>query len=178
MSIRREGGLIRRLRNLIHGLLTIWVKDREVESPRAVYERAIAERTRQYGELKRAVAGVIYMRSKLEGEIRERRGEIARTQGDLFRAVKRGDDEAALELISHKDGFVDDLERAERELEDVCTECDAAKNNLVRFRGEIQQLEREKIRMLATLANARVRIYDSDALSTSSCDSMGIILRP
>ncbi len=80
-----------------------------------MYERAIAERTRQYGELKRAVAGVLYMRNKLEGEIRERRVEIARTQGDICRAVKRGDDEAALELISHKDGFVEDLERAERE---------------------------------------------------------------
>ncbi len=70
MSIRREGGLIRRIRNLIHGLLATWVRDREGESPRAVYERAIAERTRQYGELKRAVAGVIYMLNKLESEIR------------------------------------------------------------------------------------------------------------
>ena len=170
MSIRREGGLIRRLRSLIHGLFATWVQDREGESPRAVYERAIAERTRQYGELKRAVAGVIYMRSKLEGEIRERRSEIARTQGDIFRAVKRGDDEAALELISHKDGFVDDLERAERELEEVCAECDAAKNNLVRFRSEIQQLEREKIRMLVTLANARARRRFQEALEGLSVE--------
>ena len=170
MAMHREGGLIRRVRNLIHGLFATWVQDREGESPRAVYERAIAERTRQYGELKRAVAGVLYMRNKLEGEIRERRVEIARTQSDLCRAVKRADDEVALSLISKKDAFVEDLERAERELDEVCAECEVAKNNLIRFRSEIQQLEREKIRMLVTLANARARRRFQDALQGLSVE--------
>ncbi len=170
MSIRREGGLFRRLRSLIHGLFATWIQDREGERPREVYERAIEERTRQYGELKRAVAGVLFMRNKLEGEIRERRVEIARSQSDIFRAVKRGDDEAALEFISHKDNFVAELERAERELEEVCSECEAAKTNLIRFRSEIQQLEREKLRMLATLANARARRRFQEALQGLSVE--------
>lgn len=170
MTTHRQGGLIRRIRGLIHGLFATWVADREGESPRAVYERAIAERTRQYGELKQAVAGVLYMRNKLEGEIRERRMEIARTQTDICRAVKRGDDEAALALITQKDAFVEDLERAERELEEVCVECEAAKTNLVKFRGEIRSLEREKIRMLATLANARARRRFQEALQGLSVE--------
>ena len=170
MSTHREGGLFRRIRNLIHGLFTTWVQDRESESPRAVYERAIAERTRQYGELKRAVGGVLYMRAKLGGEIRERRVEIARTQNDLCRAVKREDDEVALSLISHKDACMEDLSRAERELEEVCAECETAKSNLIKFRSEIRTLEREKLRMLATLANARARRRFQDALQGLSVE--------
>ncbi len=135
-----------------------------------MYERAIDERTRQYGELKRAVAGVLYMRNKLEAEIRERRVEIARAQSNICRAVKRGDDEVALSLISQKDAFVEDLDRAERELDEVCAECEAAKSNLIRFRSEIQQLEREKLRMLATLANARARRRFQEALQGLSVD--------
>jgi phage shock protein A len=170
MTTHRQGGLIRRIRGLIHGLFATWVADREGERPHAVYERAIAERTRQYGELKQAVAGVLYMRNKLEGEIRERRMEIARTQTDICRAVKRGDDEVALTLITQKDAFAEDLERAGRELEEVCAECEAAKTNLVKFRSEIRSLEREKIRMLATLANARARRRFQEALQGLSVE--------
>ena len=39
------------------------------DDQRAVYEQAIDERTRQYRQLKEAVAGILYMRNKLEAEI-------------------------------------------------------------------------------------------------------------
>jgi len=48
---------------------------------------AIAERLRQYEGLKQAVAGILYMRNKLEAEIRERRTELVRTQDLTRRAV-------------------------------------------------------------------------------------------
>ena len=77
----------------------------------AVYERAINERVRQYAELKRAVAGILYMRNKIEGEIRERRAELARLHTDIARAVGKRDDEVALVLITQKDSLLQDLER-------------------------------------------------------------------
>ena len=54
---------------------------------------------------------------------------------------------------------------------EVSGECESAKANLVTFRGEIRTLEREKIRMLATLANARARRRFQEALQGLSIDS-------
>jgi phage shock protein A len=153
----RQRGFVARLRDLWSGLLAVWIRDREAGRPDAVYERVIGERVRQYAELKRAVAGILYMRNKIEGEIRDRKAELARLHQDIARAVQRSDDEVALVLITQKDALLQDVERAQRELDEVSAECETAKGNLVKFRAEIRNLEREKLRMLAALANARAR---------------------
>jgi phage shock protein A len=153
----RQRGFIGRLRDLMSGLMSVWIRDREAGRPDAVYERVIGERVRQYAELKRAVAGILYMRNKIEGEIRDRKVELSRLHQDIARAVQRNDDEVALVLITQKDALLQDVERAQRELDEVSTECESAKANLVKFRAEIRNLEREKLRMLAALANARAR---------------------
>jgi phage shock protein A len=146
-----------RLRSLVRGWFSLWVRDRELESPEAIYEQAIRGRLTQYRELKGAVAGILYMRGKLDGEIAERRAEIARLHDETRRALARNDENSCLTLISHKQVLFDDLERAEKELGAVRLQADEAKANLVRFRDEIRSLVREKGRMLATLANAKAR---------------------
>jgi phage shock protein A len=164
-------GLFHRVRGLFRGLFTTWIQDREGQNPRAVYETAIAERLRQYEGLKQAVAGILYMRNKLEAEIRERRTELVRTQDLTRRAVERGDDEVALQLISQKEHLTGEMDRAERELEEVASEVEGAKANLIKFRSELRALEREKIRMLAVLANARARRRFQRAIDGLSVDS-------
>jgi phage shock protein A len=164
-----QRGFVARLRDLVNGVFSVWIRDREAQSPDAVYERVIGERVRQYADLKRAVAGILYMRNKIEGEIRDRKTELARLHTDIGRAVAKNDDEVALVLITQKDGLLQDLERSEKELDEVSAECEGAKTNLVKFRAEIRNLEREKVRMLAALANARARkrIQEAfDGLST------------
>ncbi|MBW2390661.1 MAG: PspA/IM30 family protein [Deltaproteobacteria bacterium] len=157
MSGTKPASMFGRMRSLIRGWFSLWVRDREFESPEAIYEQAIRGRVTQYRELKDAVAGILYMRSKLDAEITERRAEIARLHDETRRALTRSDEEACLTLISHKQVLFDDLERAEQELGAVRLQADEAKANLVRFRGEIRSLVREKGRMLATLANAKAR---------------------
>ena len=164
-------GLLGRLFNLIRGVFAVWIRDGEEQNPRAVYESAIEERTRQYHDLKQAVAGILYMRNKLEAEISERRAEIARLHDDVRRAVRRGQDEIAVTLIAQKQALLDELERSERELEGVRAEAEDAKNNLVRFREEIRALVREKGRMLATLANAQAPARIQQALEGLSVDA-------
>ena len=166
----RPRGIIGRFRSLFRGLFASWLRDRENRNPSAVYEQAIEERTRQYRDLKQAVAGILYMRNKLEGEISERRAEIARTHGDIARAVRRSDDEVSLALIAHKDGLLSDLERSEKELDQVRAEVEVAKTNLIQFRSEIKKLEREKLRVIATLASARARRRFQEALDGLSLD--------
>lgn len=171
MTTHRPRGFFGRLHNLIRGFVSIWLKDRERGNPRAVYEHAIDERVRQYGELKQAVAGILYMRNKLEAEIRERRQEIAHGQALIRRAIQRGDDELALQLIEQKGVLLGDLEHSRRELEEIESEVETAKANLVKFRGEIRALEREKIRMLVALANARARRRIQAAIEGLSVES-------
>jgi len=164
-------GMFGRLRSLFRGLFGSWVRDREQQRPEVVYEQAIAERVRQYRELKDAVAGILYMRNRLESEIAERRMEIARLHDDVRRAVRRGEEEASLGLIAHKQALFEELERAEHELEQLRVQAEEAKENLVRFREEIRSLVREKGRMLATLANARARRRLQTAIEGLSVDA-------
>lgn len=171
MRSARRGGLVGRMRSLLGGIFRIWVRERESDHPQAVYEQAIEERRRQYAGLKQAVAGILYMRNRLEGEIRDRRAELGRLAGDVARAVGRADDAAALTLIAHKQTLVQDLERAEQELEGVQHETTVAKENLVRFRDEIRNLEREKVRTLATLANAEAKKRIQDAFEGLSVEN-------
>jgi phage shock protein A len=147
------------------------VRDRERRSPRAVYEQAIAQRVAQYQQLKEAVAGILYLRTKLEGEIHERRADLARLHDDLRRAVGRGDDDLALTLVTHKQRLVDDLERAEGELGTLRSEAEQAKENLLHFREEIRSLEHEKGRALALAAGAEGRRRVRAALDGLSVDA-------
>ncbi len=166
----RSRGFFSRLHSLVSGIFSTWLKDRENDRPRVVYEQAIVDRIRQYAELKQAVAGILYMRNKLEGEIRERRADLARAQQLIRRAVERGDDDVALAMIEQKELVLVDLERDQREVAEVEVEVEQAKTNLVKFRGEIRSLEREKVRMLATLANARARRRFQRAIDGLSID--------
>ncbi len=171
MSYSTRPGMFARLKSLLHGVFGMWVRDKENQSPEVVYEQAIAERVRQYRELKSAVAGILFMRNKLETEINERRAEIARMHDDVRRAVRDGRDEISLTLIARKQALFEDLERAETELSGVREQAEEAKANLVRFREEIRSLVREKGRMLATLANAQARRRLQVAIEGLSVDA-------
>jgi phage shock protein A len=171
MSSGRPRGLFGRLRSLVEGLFAGWVRARENRNPEAVYEQAIRERARQYRELKQAVAGILYMRHRLERDLRDRRTELARLHADIARAVRRGDDEVALALIPQKENLAQELSRLDEELRHVRDEVEGAKTNLVQFRGAIRALEREKALALATLANANARRRIREALRGLSVDS-------
>ncbi len=170
-TIDRPHGVLARFMHLVRVACNGWLRRSERRNPAAVYEQAIEDRARQYRELKEAVAGILYMRNKLEAEIHERRIEVARVEEDVRGAVGRGQDDLSLTLIEHKQRLAEDLERTERELETVRREADDAKSNLLRFREELRSLAREKGRMLATLANAVARRRLSEALEGLSVEA-------
>jgi len=157
--------LFARLRNLLRGIASRWLGDRETGNPGAVYEAAIRERVAQYAKLREAAAGVIYLRGKLERELQLRSGELGRLRQQLDLAVARDDDPAALALISRRDVIGSDVERLTGELTELTTEADAAKRNLVGFQDEIVRLREERVRMLARLANAKARLRLHETLS-------------
>jgi phage shock protein A len=170
-AIEQPHGMISRFAHLVRVTCGGWLRRSERRDPAAVYEQAIEDRTRQYRDLKEAVAGILYMRNKLEAEIHERQIEIARVEDDVRGAIAREHDELSVTLIEHKQRLTEDAERAEQELATVRREADEAKANLLRFREELRSLAREKGRMLATLANAVARRRLSETLEGLSVDA-------
>ena len=160
-----------RLRNLVRGMLTQWIGRREHRNPGAVYEAAIAERLDQYGKLRGAAAGVIYMRTKLAKELELKSAELGRVRRQLDLAVDGDDDDAALVLIGRRDGLTREVERLTGELRELEAEAETAKRNLRTFQHEIERLREEKVRMLARLANARARLRFQETLSGFSPDA-------
>jgi phage shock protein A len=163
--------LFARVQNLLRGVMAQWLGRREQRNPGAVYEAAIHERMQQYGKLREAAAGVLYMRSKLSKELQQKSAECTRLRNQLEIAVDRDDDEVALTLISRRDALGVDVERLTVELTDLTAEAETAKKNLTTFQDEIARLRDEKVRMLARLANAQARLRLHETLTGLSPDA-------
>jgi phage shock protein A len=155
---------ISRILSLIGGKLSRWLKAREARDPEAVYEAAISERLRRYSQLKSAAAGVIYMRNKLERELRGKSVEMAEVSEQAEQAADMNEDECALILIRRKHELETDCARLKDELSEVTREAEEAKKNLIAFKGEIEKLKAEKLTMLARLRNAQARIRIQHAI--------------
>ena len=117
-----------RLQNLVRGLLGQWIGRREHKNPGAVYEAAIQERIDQYGKLREAAAGVLYVRTKLGKELAQKTAELGRIGRQLELAVDADDDEAAVALIGRRDSLGQEVARLTAELRELETEADAAKD--------------------------------------------------
>jgi len=163
--------LFRRIRNLARGRAATWIGRREHRNPEAVYEAALEERREQYGRLRVAAAGVLYMRGKLSRELERESAALASVRRQLDLAVDAGDDEAALALIGRRTALDAEVERLGRELTDLTAEAEDATRNLAAFHEEIVRLRDEKVRMLARLTNARARLRLQEALQGLSPDA-------
>ncbi len=153
-----------RLTNLFKGKFTRWLKRREARDPEAVYEAAIADRVKRYQQLKTAAAGVIYMRTKLERELKEESRELAEVEEQAGQAADLNEDQCALILIRRKHELEAEVARLKEDLSQLTTEADGAKQNLMAFKGEIDKLKAEKVTMVARLRNAQARIRIARAL--------------
>jgi phage shock protein A len=160
-----------RIANLLRGLAARWIGRREHRHPEAVYEAAIQDRIAQYGKLRQAAAGILYLRSKLAKELERQADELMRARRQLDIAVERDDDMAALALIGRRDTLAQEVNRLTAELTELTKEADGAKENLVVFQHEIGRLREERVRMLARLANAKARLRFQAALGGLTPDA-------
>ena len=163
--------VVARVSNLLRGLLTRWIGRREHRHPDAVYEAAIGERVVQYGKLRHAAAGILYMRSKLARQLASESAELVRVRRQLDIAVEHDDDTAALALIGRRDVLAAEVDRLTAELTELTREAEGAKDNLIAFQEEIVRLREERVRMLARLANAKARLRFQATLNGLSTDA-------
>lgn len=162
--------ILSRYLKLLGGKLRRWVKTREMHDPEAVYESAINDRIRRYQQLKSAAAGVIYMRSKLERELRTKLAEMKEVDEEAGQAADMNEDQCALILIQRKHVLESDCDRLREELGQLTTEAEDAKKNLISFKGEIEKLKVEKVQMIARLRNAQARVRIQRVLEQLSYD--------
>ena len=135
--------------------------DREHRNPGAVYEAAIQERVEQYAKLREAAAGVIYMRSKLEQGARAAAPrELARVAPPARRSPSSATTTtAALALIGRRDALDADVERLTAELTRAHDRGRRRQAEPDRLPGRDRPAaRRERVRMLARLANAKARL--------------------
>src|SRR5437667_450217 len=163
--------LVARVWNLLRGLAARWIGRREQRHPDAVYAAAIEERVAQYGKLREAAAGIIYLRSKLAKELERESAELGRVGRQLEIAVDRDDDAVALHLIGRRDALGAEVTRLTAELTELTKEAEGAKQNLVTFQREIARLREERVRMLARLASAKARLRFQATLNGLSPDA-------
>ncbi len=161
---------IERILSLFGGKLRRWVKAREARDPEAVYESAIADRVRRYQQLKAAAAGVIYMRSKLERDLKRKTTELVEVAEQAVQAADMNEDQCALILLRRKHELEAETDRLKEELTQLTTEAEDAKKNLISFKDEIEKLKVEKVRMMARLRNAQARVRIQQALESLSYD--------
>src|ERR1700730_11838583 len=161
---------ISRLVSLVSGKFSRWLKSREAHDPEAVYEAAISDRIRRYQQLKNAAAGAIYMRNKLDRELKQKSAELNEVAEQAGQAADMNEDQCALILIRRKHELEADCARVKEELSQLTIEADDAKKNLVGFKAEIDKLKAEKVRMLARLRNAQATMRVERALEELSYD--------
>ena len=162
--------MFRRFLNLVGGKCRRWMRMRESRDPESVYEAAISGRIRRYQQLKSAAAGVIYLRSKLESELKQKTAEMREVEEQIGQAADLDEDRCALLLIQRKQTLATDCQRLGEELNQLTHEAEEAKKNLMAFKGEIDQLKAEKVRMLARLKNAQARVRIQHTLEQLSSE--------
>jgi len=164
-------GFFSRLGQVIKGTASNTVAGLENAHPAAVYEAAIQERERQYGDLKKAMAGLVFTRDNVSKELAEVERELARLRPSLAVAVDGAQDEAALVLLERQETLEAKRAGLQVDLSQLDAQVKESSAGLLRFKDEVARLKREKTEMLARNASAEARIKVQETVDGLSTDA-------
>ena len=165
------GGFFKRLSNLLHGFLNLWISDVEKEHPEIAYENAINAMVEKYAKLKRATAAIIRRRDEISQRYATQSKELAEVSADLDVAVQTAKDDLALILIQKKNQLEKEVAELKADLETAGKDADSAKASLLQVQAEIKKLQSEKDSMLAKMESAKARIRIQEQLDGLSVDA-------
>lgn len=120
-------------------------------SPLDAFDEVLRDKERRYEELRRNVLRILFLKSKLEAELVERRAEVARVYHAARTAARRGDDELCLSLLAERRRLESGLKKAEEGVQDARRSADEARRALDGFKDEMRDLERERSERALTL---------------------------
>jgi phage shock protein A len=165
------GGFFKRLSNLLHGFLNLWISDVEKEHPEIAYENAINAMVEKYAKLKRATAAIIRRRDEINERYTTQSKELGEVGSDLEVAVQTAKDDLALILIQKKNQLEKEVAELKASLETAGQDAESAKASLLQVQAEIKKLQAEKDNMLAKMESAKARIRIQEQLDGLSVDA-------
>ncbi len=165
------GGFFKRLSNLLHGFLNLWISDVEKEHPEIAYENAINAMVEKYAKLKRATAAIIRRRDEINERYATQSKELGEVGSDLDVAVQTAKDDLALILIQKKNQLEKEVAELKADLESAGKDADSAKASLLQVQAEIKKLQAKKDTMLAKMESAKARIRIQEQLDGLSVDA-------
>jgi phage shock protein A len=165
------GGFFKRLSNLLHGFLNLWISDVEKEHPEIAYENAINAMVEKYAKLKRATAAIIRRRDEINERYTTQSKELGEVGSDLEVAVQTAKDDLALILIQKKNQLEKEVAELKANLETAGQDAESAKASLLQVQAEIKKLQAEKDNMLAKMESAKARIRIQEQLDGLSVDA-------
>lgn len=162
-------GLFARIKNLVTGFFSLFVKGLEEDNPEIVYEAAIEKEKIRYSQLQKAAASLMRMRNDYEEKLKDAKSELDQVSKEAEAAVEMGEDAAALILIQRKNELLNEVHTLEAELASASKDVEKVKDDLISFKGRVKELMAEKEKMMAMkqTSEAKIRIQKSlDGLSS------------
>lgn len=163
-------GFFARLVALWRGIWGVKLSDAEARNAEAVYHRSIEERQLQYNKLKDAVGRLVYLRNRLEADLKQREDDLALVETTLTRAAADEKDQQALALIRKRRQLRAEIERLQTEHGRINTQVSGAKESLAEVKASMVRLKEERAEMLARKAHALARLEVAETLADATGD--------
>jgi len=163
-------GIFSRLWNLFGGLFSVFVRKIERRNPEVAYENIIGSKTKQYVKLKGTAGAIISRRQLVEADLSKSRNDLQQVNSDLESAVEQDKDDIALILIQRKEVLDDEVIDLELDFVEAQKDASEVKGSLDIIKTEINNLNKEKHRMIAKMKSAEVRIQlqeQTEGISTN-----------
>src|SRR5688572_6706129 len=141
-------GFFARLIALWRGIWGVKLSDAEARNAEAVYLGAIEERQSQYTKLKDAVGRLVYLRNRLEADLKQHEDDLSLVEQSLARAAAGDQDKQALALIRKRRQLQAEIERLQTEHGRVNAQVASAKESLAEVKASVARLKEERTEML------------------------------
>ena len=164
-------GFFDRISSVFKGKASTVVSSIEKNNPEAVYEAALAERVKQYGELKSAAAELVMLRDRTKKKLEAAQLELDQITPSVTLAVQEGEEEAALALLEQKQLLEGQIETHTQDLSSYTSKSAETTEGLRAFQVEIEKLKREKTEMLSRKSNAEARLDIQNSLEGFSTEA-------
>ena len=168
--MQQRKGFFARLANLWSGFWGTKLSDAEAKNAELVYHNALRERVHQQEKLKDAVGRLVYLRNRIEADLKRLEEDQRLVEEALLRAAHDDDDARALGLIRKKRQLETELTRLGQEHTRLSAQADSAKQGLGEHAKAIKQLKGEREEMLARKQHAIARLQVASALQQSTGD--------
>jgi phage shock protein A len=125
--------------------------------PEVVIENLLSDLNDSYADLKKLAASMVRRRDDAAAELDNAKRELSELQQQLDGAVATEHDADALTLLERREALTAQVETLQAALDVADTDANEAKTQLVTLKAKIQELERDKPKLIAKATVANIK---------------------